>query len=49
MDMFGKQILNQNIFKTTEEINLKNIQSGLYMIIIESNGNRSETKLTIVK
>jgi len=48
-DLYGKQILNQNLSNETEKIDLSHLNSGIYIISIDADGNHFESKLTIVK
>jgi hypothetical protein len=44
-DMFGKSIIYQNVNNTSEVIDISNYSKGIYLIILEVNGNRLEKKI----
>ncbi len=48
-DMYGKSVLNHVVSFDSEEIDINNLTSGLYIVKIELNGYKSERKLIIVK
>ncbi len=48
-DIYGKSVLNHVVSFDSEEIDINNLTSGLYIVKIELNGYMSERKLIIVK